>query len=276
MIPFQFDYYRPDTISEAVKLYGQLDSEGKKPLYYGGGSEIISMSRVNNLRTGAVIDLKSVPECCELKTDGDHLVIGSSVTLSAITEANLFPLLSRACGRIADHTMQCKITVGGNVCGTIIYKEALLPLLLSDCTVLVAGAGHLKKVSVHHLFNQRLNLFPGEFIVQFLVEKKYAALPYFHIKKTKNEKIDYPLISLSAVVVEGQLKLALSGLCEFPFRSVKLEAELNRKGAPMEERIRNATELLPAPVLNDVSGSDRYRMFVLKNTLMNLEKELEE
>ena len=158
MIPFQFDYYRPDTISEAVKLYGQLDSEGKKPLYYGGGSEIISMARVNNLNTGAVIDLKAIPECRELKTDGDHLVIGSSVTLSDITEANLFPLLTKACGRIADHTMQCKITVGGNVCGTIIYREALLPLLLADCTVLVAGASHLKKVSVHHLFNKRSNL----------------------------------------------------------------------------------------------------------------------
>ena len=275
MIPMKFDYYRPDTVSEAVEIYGQLDSEGKRPLYYGGGSEIISMARMNNLDMGAVIDLKGIQECGELKTDGDHLVIGSSVTLSDITEADLFPLLSKACGRIADHTMQCKITVGGNVCGTIIYKEALLPLLLSDCTVLIAGAGHLKKVSINRLFHQRLNLSPGEFIVQFLVEKKYAALPYFHIKKTKNEKIDYPLISLCTVVDEGKLKLALRGLCEFPFRSVTLEAELNRKGAAMEERVRNAVDLVPGPVLNDVSGSDRYRLFVLKNTLMNLGKELE-
>ncbi len=275
MIPMKFDYYRPDTVSEAVKIYGQLDSEGKRPLYYGGGSEIISMARMNNLDMGAVIDLKGIPECRELKTDGDHLVIGSSVTLSDITEADLFPLLSKACGRIADHTMQCKITVGGNICGTIIYKEALLPLLLSDCTVLIAGAGHLKKVSVHRLFHQGLNLSPGEFIVQFLVEKKYAALPYFHIKKTKNEKIDYPLISLCAVLEEGSFKLALSGLCGFPFRSVRMETELNRRDVSPEERVRNAVNLMPGPVLNDVSGSDRYRLFVLKNTLMNLGKELE-
>jgi xanthine dehydrogenase molybdenum-binding subunit len=130
-------------------------------------------------------------------------------------------------------------------------------------------------VSINRLFHQRLNLSPGEFIVQFLVEKKYAALPYFHIKKTKNEKIDYPLISLCAILEEGSLKLALSGLCEFPFRSAEMETELNRKDVSPEARVRNAVDLAPGPVLNDVSGSDRYRLFVLKNTLMNLGKELE-
>lgn len=57
MIPFDFDYYRPDTIDEAVQLFRLLDSQGKSPLYFGGGSEIISMARVHNIHTKAVIDL---------------------------------------------------------------------------------------------------------------------------------------------------------------------------------------------------------------------------
>ncbi|MEL7656764.1 MAG: FAD binding domain-containing protein [Bacillota bacterium] len=275
MIPFNFDYYRPDQIKEAIQVYQELDAGDKEPLYYSGGSEIISMARVNNITTKAVIDLKAIPECLKLETDADHLVIGSSVTLSAITEANLYPLLSKACGRIADHTMQCKITIGGNICGTIIYKEALLPLLLSDCHVMVASEDKLKKVSIHSIFNKGLNLSKGEFIVQFLIEKKFLTLPYFHIKKTKNEKIDYPLLSLSAVMDEENIKLAFSGLCKFPFRSVKIESEINKKSIVLEDRIRNLISLLPAPVLCDISGSDRYRLFVLKNTLMNIEKELE-
>jgi CO/xanthine dehydrogenase FAD-binding subunit len=275
MIPFPFDYYRPDSISEAVRAFRDLDAQGKEPLYYSGGSEIISMARSNHIFTKAVIDLKAIPESLELKYHAGKLVIGSSVTLSSLTESNVYPLMSKACGRIADHTMQCKITVGGNVCGTIIYKEALLPLLLSDCSVVIAGEDSLRHVPIHLIFNKEWKLSRGEFIVQFIIDGKYLELPYFHIKKTKNEKIDYPLLSLAAFIDSGNIKAAFSGLCEFPFRSMEIESELNKKNIPVEERIKNVFNLLPAPVLNDISGSDQYRLFVLKNTLLNVMNELE-
>jgi CO/xanthine dehydrogenase FAD-binding subunit len=63
MISFDFEYYRPTTIEEAVHVFQQADSNGKEPLYYSGGTEIISMARLNQLRTGAVIDIKGIPEC---------------------------------------------------------------------------------------------------------------------------------------------------------------------------------------------------------------------
>lgn len=275
MIPFNFDYYRPDSIEEAVQIYETLNNEGKEPLYYGGGSEIISMARVNNIKTKAVIDLKAIPECIVFDNHGDYLYVGSSVTLSAISEANLYPLLTKACGRIADHTMQCKITIGGNVCGTIIYKETILPLLLSDCSVLVASKDGVKKVSIHNIFNQDLKLKKGDFIIQFMIEKKYLSLPYFHVKKTKNEKIDYPLLSLAAILDEGEIKFAFSGLCNFPFRSTKFESEFGNKENSIEKRINRAIKHLPVPILNDITGSEQYRLFVLKNTLLNIEEKLE-
>ena len=274
MIPFHFDYYRPDTIEEAVQIYQYLDGQGKKPLYYSGGSEIISMARMNNISTRAVVDLKEIPECRMLEFEDGDLMIGASVTLSSLTESNLFPLLAKSCGRIADHTMQCKITVGGNVCGTIIYKETLLPFLLADCIVVTAGEGGIKKKSIHEIFHERLKLSKGEFIVQFLVERKFCSSPYFHIKKTKNEKIDYPLVSVAALLDSDRLKVAFSGLCEFPFRSAEVESELNDNSLPFETRISNSFQLLPASVMNDLSGSDRYRLFSLKHILLNIEGEL--
>jgi CO/xanthine dehydrogenase FAD-binding subunit len=276
MIPYSFDYYRPDTISEALETYHDLDAAGKTPVYYSGGSEIISMARVNNLSTKAVIDLKVIAECSCQENRGDHLVIGSSVTLSSITEANHFPLLSKSCGRIADHTMQCKITLGGNICGTIIYREALLPLLLSDTSVVIASKDKCFTLPLHDIYNHKLNLKEGDFIVQFIIEGKYLSLPYFHIKKTKNEKIDYPLITLAALLYEGQVRLAFSGLCEYPFRSKKIESAWNEAGLQKEARVHELINRLPGSVLNDISGSDQYRLFVLKTTLLNLERALEE
>ncbi len=275
MIPFNFDYYKPDTIDEAVQIYKELESQGKEPLYYGGGSEIISMARVHNIHTKAVIDLKAIPECNMFEFQGDMLVIGSSVTLSRISESKLFPLLGKASCRIADHTMQCRITLGGNLGGTIIYREAVLPLLLSDSYVVVASGDKLKQVSINEIFNERLQLPKGEFIVQFLIGKEYTTFPFVHVKKTKNEKIDYPLISVAALKKDNRIKLAMSGVCPFPFRSSQIEKYLNDKSVPWETRVDNALNSLPAPVLNDASGTDNYRKFVLKNTLINTLETLE-
>ena len=275
MIPFNFDYYRPDTIDEAVSAYLELDSANKEPVYYSGGSEIISMARVNNIHTKAVIDLKAIPECNVLEFRGDRLVIGSSVTLSRLSEENPFPLLSKACCRIADHTMQCRITIGGNLGGTVIYREASLPLLLSDCEVIMTSGGTLRKLPLKEVFGERLRLPRGEFIVQFVIGSEYVSLPFVHIKKTKNEKIDYPLISLAALKKDDRIRLALSGMCPFPFRSPGMEECLNDRNDSWGVRIDKALGRLPAPILNDISGSDGYRRFVLKNTLLNTLKPLE-
>jgi len=49
MIPFDFEYYRPKKIKEAIQLFNRLKSSGREPIYYGGGTEIISMARVHNI-----------------------------------------------------------------------------------------------------------------------------------------------------------------------------------------------------------------------------------
>lgn len=69
MVPFDFAYYRPQSIAEATALFAALERDGKRPLYYGGGTEIITLSRLNLVRTAAVIDIKSIPECRSLDVD---------------------------------------------------------------------------------------------------------------------------------------------------------------------------------------------------------------
>lgn len=269
MIPIDFDYYRPDTVEDAVRLYRDLDAAGKRPVYYGGGTEIITMARVHNVVAGAVIDIKGIPACSELGVIGENLVIGAGVTLTRIAEAKLWDFLAKAGGRIADHTNQGKITIGGNICGSIIYHEALLPLFLVDGEVIVAGEQGERRVSIHDVFNQRPRLERGELIVQILVKSDWLELPFVHVKRTKSEKIDYPLISLAALKADGGIRVAFSGVCAFPFRSPDIERIINEKDASEEDRVRRAVNNLPAPLLSDVSGSSGYRQFVLTNTLYN-------
>lgn len=263
MIPFDFTYHRPETVEEAVALFAKISAAGQKPIYYGGGTEFISMARLRNVQADAVIDLKGIPECCRQEVAAGELVLGAGVTLSAIAETDYFPLLTKTVKRIADHTIQEKITLGGNLAGTIIYREGILPLLAADGEVVLAQVKGRRRVPLRDVFDRVLKLAPGEMIVQAVVKADYLKLPFAHAKRTKNEKIDYPLITLAALKNGSRINLAFSGLCQYPLRSLEMEDAINQGGLLPEARIEKAVAAISGQVQGDLSGSAEYRRFVL-------------
>lgn len=273
MIPFSFVYCRPDSLKEAVDVYSQLEGEGKAAHYYAGGSEIITMCRAGSVRPDAVIDIKSIPQCRVLSEDGSGLHIGAACTLNQIKESKLFPLLTLACGRIADHTNQCRITLGGNLSGTIIYRETSLPLLLSEAEVTLASPRGERTAPFSEVFDGRLRLNPGEMVLQIHIPPWALKAPHAHIKKTANEKIDYPLVSIAALCKDDLMRIAFSGICSHPFRSTEIEAVLNDLSVSCDARAEEIAQLLPEPAYEDPEGSGAYRIFVLKNTLRTLMEE---
>ncbi|MDD4347083.1 MAG: FAD binding domain-containing protein [Desulfitobacteriaceae bacterium] len=275
MIPFDFEYYKPSSIMEAVDTFRLLNTQGKEPLYYGGGTEIITMARRSHIFTKAVIDIKGIPECNTFNVQNGKLVIGASITLTRLGESDIFPLLGKAARKVADHTVRNKLTLGGNICGKITFREAVLPFLLSDSMVVLAGQRGTRNVPINQVFNKTLNLEQGEFLVQLVIDIEYSQLPFMSIKKTKQEKSAYPLISVDALKKDGQIRLAFSGVCPFPFRSSTIEQILNDKNIPLELRINKALTSLPAPINNNIEASAEYREFVLKNTLTDTIKVLE-
>ncbi len=275
MIPFNFEYYKPSSLSEADGLFQTLYAQGKQPLYYSGGTEIITLARLDQLRTGAVIDIKGIPECNALHMHPGLLVIGAAVPLTAVSDSGLFPLLGKTCDEIADRTARNKITLGGNICGQFMYREAILPLLLSDSTLVVFGPTGVRKVPVHQALVEQARLHCGELIVQARIRPVYTRLPFVSVKKRRIGSVGYPVVTLAALKKDGQIRVALSGVCAFPFRSLPMETVLNETIAPVESRVQQAIRLLPAPLLDDTEASAEYRAFVLRNTLADAVQALE-
>ncbi len=267
MIGFDFEYYKPDTVDEAVELFNNLDLLGKKAIYYGGGTEFISMARTNNTYADAVIDIKGIGECRQYKMVGNDLVIGAGVTLTEIVEGNLFSPLSMTVKRIADHTMQGKITLGGNICGTIIYREAVLPLLISDSKIILASKDGQREELLREIFDGRLRLNKGEMVVKVIVPSTFLSLPCLHIKRTKNETIDYPLISTAALKNKNKIHMAFSGLGDYPFRSYELEKFLNSDMFSKEEKIQQAVCSVEDKIKGALNGSKEYKKFMLRDVL---------
>ncbi|WP_332632407.1 FAD binding domain-containing protein [Halalkalibacter flavus] len=275
MISFDFEYYKPTSINEAIQLFQSLVEQGKDPIYFSGGTEVITLGRVNQIQTDAVIDIKGIPECLVLKKDEQKVTLGSAQSLTKIREMQLFPFLNKAIVEIADHTARNKITLGGNICANIIYRETVLPLLLTNSEVAIASPNGLKQVPLQEVFNQKLNLEKGEFLVQVTTEQSEIDCPFVCVKKRRQWDVGYPLITTAALKKEGYIKAAFSGLSDYPFYDPMIEKSLNNKQLSKEERVDQALQQISVPILDDVNGSAEYRLFVLKNTMLDVLDELE-
>lgn len=275
MIPFDFDYYKPTSLREAVDLYQNLDQQGKLPMFISGGTELITLGRIDLVYSEAVIDLKGLAESQVMEMDGDFLVLGSTLTLTQIEEANPFPLLTKTASEVADHTARGKITLGGNICAQIFYRETVLPFLLAESQAVIVGPEGVKVAAINDVFQKQLQINNGEFLVQIATEKKYIDAPFISIKRRQQWDTGYPLITVNALKIDNQIRVAVSGLCPFPFRSEKIEESLNNRSLPGRERINRALTDLPDPILNDVEGSSEYRLFVLRHLLEDILIELD-
>ncbi|HJV30893.1 MAG TPA: FAD binding domain-containing protein [Bacillales bacterium] len=270
MIPFDFDYVKPMTLKEAIEHFQIYAQQGKTPMFFSGGTELITLGRIDMAFADAVIDIKDIPECKVMEAGEDYIVLGSALSLTKIEEANLFPLLTKTASEVADHTARGKITLGGNICAQIFYRETVLPFLLAESKIVIAGPDGMRLVPINDVFHEHLRLNSGELLVQIATERKYTEAPFFSMKRRQQWKNGYPLVTLAGLKFDGQIRIAISGVCPFPFRSIEAELLLNNQQIPIEERVERLIEVLPGPILDDVEGSSDYRLFVLKNLLMDV------
>lgn len=275
MISFDFMYFQPSSITETIDMYNGVHEQGEKAMYISGGTEFITFARTNKVYADAIIDSKGIPECNVLEMRNDDVVIGAAVSLNKITNSNLFPFLGATVKQIADHTSRNKITIGGNINSELIYKESVLPLLLVDARVKVVKGTDVRVVSLKSLFDRKMKLSPGELLLQIIIDSSYIELPYISLKRTKFSKVGYPVVSVAAILKENQLRVAFSGVCDYPFRSDEIEAILNDSTIPIVDRIDKVLGNLPSSIVDDLQGSREYRSFVLKNVLLDVMEEME-
>jgi CO/xanthine dehydrogenase FAD-binding subunit len=264
VIPFPFTYLLPDTLQEAADAYSDFESRGLSPLYLSGGTEIITMGRVNSIHFDAVIDLKSIAQMRGFCSTNGSFFLGAAESLNDVSCWNGFPLLSECCQRIADHTAQCKITLGGNIAGTVIYHEAALALMLAKAKVELYGPEGGRTAELNSLFIPPLAIKRGEMIVRFSFETQYAVLPFVHVKHVASEKIGYPLFTLAVIIRDGVMDAAVSGLFRYPFC---FHFPLHIGDSSPESISKQLHSQIIEPPVSDVAGSADYRLFRLESAL---------
>jgi CO/xanthine dehydrogenase FAD-binding subunit len=274
MIPFEFIYMVPETIKEAVDAWEKAEEEGKKPLYYAGGTEIISFCRSQKICPGVLIDIKKIKECTVLGGE-KNAEFGAALTLNTVAKHTRVPLLEKVITRIADHTIRNKLTLGGNVMGHLPYREAILPFLVLDGSIKIAGSKGTQSIPLADIFDKRVTLSKGEFVVSLSFESKMASANWFFQRKEKDGRVDYPILSACFAGDSGTIKMAVSGAFSFPVRNRDVEIILNTPGVPGKVRAQKVVDMMNDDFRSDFRASANYRKHLLKLAIIEGLKRLE-
>ena len=116
MIPAAFDYHRPATLDEALKL---LKKHGDEAKVLSGGMSLLPMLKLRLASFAHLVDLNRIPGLDYIKEEKGTLKIGAMTRQAALERSEViksrYPILADATPLIADPLVRNRGTVGGNV-----------------------------------------------------------------------------------------------------------------------------------------------------------------
>lgn len=263
MISYDFDYYKPIELNEAFELMKHLKKDGKKSIYYSGGTEIITSMRKGTIKVDSLIDIKSISGMSDISIEGDIITMGACTSLNQVIENVENSFLKDVLISIADHTVRNAITLGGNICGRLPYKEAILPLLALEATAILFSENGLREVQIKDIFDKRLLLLEDEILYQLKFRNQQSS--YFVKRITEGTKVDYPIMNLCHFKNEQRTFIGISGFGSYP-----LHHQFDQTVS-----FENILEHFRPFVKEDMRGSKNYKLHLLKTAMIEIESEQE-
>ena len=153
MIPGEFDYFSPGTLSEAIALLRQHGSDAK---LLAGGQSLIPAMRFRLSMPPILIDLNSIEGMEYLREDNGHLAIGAMTREVALEESSLvqsrFPILADAARVIADPVVRNRATIGGNIAHADPANDHPAVMLAYNAEVIALGPNGTRAIPIDSFF----------------------------------------------------------------------------------------------------------------------------
>jgi carbon-monoxide dehydrogenase medium subunit len=137
MYPPKFDYYRANSIAEALSLLGQY--QGAKVL--AGGHSLIPAMNLRLADPGILIDIGRISEMRGISTADGSVRIGALTPHAVVAASTAVPqALSEAAGKIGDPQVRNRGTIGGNIAHADPGSDLPTVLTALDAMIHIASA----------------------------------------------------------------------------------------------------------------------------------------
>jgi len=273
----EFEYYRPETLSEASEFLARYPAEARPFL---GGTDVFVRMRDGLLTPKFLVDVKNLNGTNDLRFDPQAgLTIGAGVNMNRVIaspEAKAhYPLLVEACQSVASYQLRTRATIVGNICNASPAGDTIGACLLFDGVLHIHGVNGLRQepLTTFFLGPGKTTLKPGDVVTSIHLPLPPKSCQGTYIKLGRNKLSDLCLVGVTVLGHPHpahpsgvRFRLALASVAPVPLVVAEVESSLaNHTITP--EALREAASLAAEACspIDDVRGSARYRKQMVKN-----------
>jgi carbon-monoxide dehydrogenase medium subunit len=214
MIPGKFDYHRPATLPEAVKLLAEFGDDAR-PL--AGGHSLIPMMKLRLATPAHLVDIGRLAELKGVREDGGELVIGAMTSQHDLLDSALArtacPILAEAGALIADPQVRYCGTVGGNVANGDPGNDLPAVMQCLGASYVLARNGGTRRVAARDYYEgpYATAAQTGELLTEIRIPRPAAGHGYAYVK-LKRKVGDYATAAAAVILTMGGGKCASASI----------------------------------------------------------------
>ncbi len=272
-----FNYLRPKTIKEACEM---LQNYKDSVLIAGGTDLLVEMK--NGLRYHEnIISLADIKELSEITEDENHIIIGATVTHSAIIKSAIlkqhYRALPEASNNVGTEQVRNIATVGGNICTGASCCDTGPVLLASDSTIELTSIKGSREIPIadFFIFHRKTAAKKEEIVTKIKVPKLKQGtgicIEKFGLRNAASISV---ASSVALITIENNVcvdaKIVIGAVAPTPFISEnaskyltgqKVSTLINDSGIIEKAGEMAASDSQP---LTDIRGSAQYRKHLVK------------
>ena len=254
MFAAAFDYHRPKTVQEAIKLLKEV--KGSRIL--AGGHSLIPAMKLRLSTPSALIDISRIAELRGIKSSKDGLVIGAMTTHADIAGSDVVrkvcPVLAETAAHIGDQQVRNRGTIGGSLAHADPAADYPTIMLLLDAKINEIPAAEF----FVDLFTTSLK--PGEILTSVQVPAASNAVYLKH----RHPASAFAVVGVAAMlrVKDGKcadVRIAIGGVTAVPVRAKAAEKVLTGQAPNAANIEKAAAAIVLKDPLTDNYASGEFR-----------------
>ena len=274
MVPSAFEYHRPQSIDEAVRLLSS--NEDAKIL--AGGHSLVPAMKFRLAQPKAVIDISRITDLSYIREASGQIQIGAMTTHHLIESSDLLrdkcPLLSETAANIGDVQVRNRGSIGGSLAHADPAADWPAAILALDAELVIKGANNERAIKATDFFVDIMQtaLQPNEILTEIRVPVTAKSVAYV---KFAQKASGFAIAGVASWIDKSNksVRVGITGIAAKAYRATAVEEAL--QGRPLTpsiiaEAARKAAE--GADPLNDIHASAAFRAHLAEvNTRRSLE-----
>jgi len=285
MIPAQFEYVRPASLDEAIRILNEREGEAK---VLAGGYSLIPLLKLRLGQAGVLVDLQAVGGLDGIIETDDDLRIGAKATHRQVHENVIvrdhYPMVEELAGGIGDPQVRNWGTIGGSVAHADPASDWPAALIAFPATIVVRGKEGQRAIPARDFFVDSFTtaIEPTEVLTEIRIplRPRHQGAGYSKLERRVG---DYATVGVAVSVLLAEdgtfsrVGIGVTGVSPSPFAATDAEP-LAVGQAPSEEvyrRVGDAAGAQSEPAADVRGPVDYKRAMVSEMTVRSFRKAVE-